>query len=291
MDKVDINVSLVSQLVAAQFPQWADLEIRPVEIDGHDNRTFHLGDEMSVRMPSHKRYVEHVRSEQEWLPKLAEHLPQPIPVPIGRGKPGPEYPWPWSVNKWIQGENASIECISDLSEFAKDVANFLNKLQTIDTTNAPLPGQDNFFRGGELSAYDPETRKCIEESKDIIDAQVATSIWESALTAKWEHSPAWIHGDIAVGNLLVQDGRLCGVIDFGQLAAGDPACDTTIAWTLFSGSSREAFRAKMKADEATWARGRGWGLWKALLQLRAHLVNNHQKAVEAKTVIMDILKE
>jgi len=291
MDKVNINVSLVRELIAAQFPQWANFKITPVEIDGHDNRTFHLGDEMSVRMPSSKWYAKHIITEHEWLPKIAPHLPLPIPVPLGRGNPGLGYPWSWSINKWLQGDNASIEGISDLDEFAKDVAGFLNALQTIDATSAPQPGQDNFFRGGELSVYDSETLECIEALKDTIDTQAATSTWESALKAAWDQPPVWIHGDIAIGNLLVHDGRLCAVIDFGQLAAGDPACDTTIAWTLFSGSSRDAFCAELKADKATWVRGQGWGLWKALLELRAHRANNPRKAEKAEAVIIDILNE
>ena len=291
MDKVDITVSLVRQLVATQFPQWADLEIRPVKIDGHDNRTFHLGDELSIRMPSHARYAGHVSTEHAWLPRIALHLPFPIPEPIGRGIPGQGYPWPWSVNRWLEGDNASLERISDLNEFAKDVAYFLNALQAVDATDAPQPGQDNFFRGGELSVYDSESRECIEVLKDAFDAQAATSTWESALKATGSRPPVWIHGDVAVGNLLVRDGRLCAVIGFGQMAVGDPSCDVTIAWTLFSGSSRDTFRAELKADEATWTRGRGWGLWKALLELRAHRANDPRKAGEAETAIMDILGE
>ncbi len=77
--------------------------------------------------------------------------------------------------------------------------------------------------------------------------------------------PVWVHGDISVGNLLLQKGRLCGVIDFGQLTTGDPACDLAIAWTLFAGESRKIFRSLLPLDSVTWARGRGWTLWKALL--------------------------
>jgi aminoglycoside phosphotransferase (APT) family kinase protein len=285
---VHIDVSLVRRLLADQFPQWADLSVRPVAVDGHDNRTFHLGDDMSIRMPSARWYAEHVRTEHTWLPKLASYLPLPIPVPVGRGVPGGGYPWPWSVNMWLQGENASLERITDLSAFAKDLANFLNAFQTIDATEGPSPGQDNFFRGGDLATYDSETRACIEVLKDVIDAEPAISIWELALQAKWHQPPVWIHGDIAVGNLLVQDGRLSAVIDFGQLAVGDPSCDTTIAWTFFSGASRDVFCAELDVDASTWMRGRGWGLWKALLQLRAHRDNNLGEAGRALGVIRDI---
>ena len=120
---------------------------------------------------------------------------------------------------------------------------------------------------------------------------MATSIWESALHAKWDRAPVWVHGDVAVGNLLVQRGRLCAVIDFGQLAAGDPSCDTTIAWTLFSGSSRAAFLAELNVDEATWVRGRGWALWKGLISLSKFLETDTVKATEAQRVIDEIITD
>ena len=171
-----IDVSLVRRLVADQFPDWSDLPIKPVELSGNDNRTFHLGEEMGIRLPSAKRYAAHVNTEQVWLPKLAPHLPLPIPVPLAMGEPAHGYPWRWSINRWIKGENAAIERINDLSELARDLANFLNTLQTIAANGAPPPGQDNFFRGGELSVYDPQTRECIRELEDVVDAQAATAI-------------------------------------------------------------------------------------------------------------------
>ncbi len=286
-----INVSLAKQLIKDQFPQWADLEICPVKESGNDNKTFRFGNELSIRLPSHERYSWHVPIEHKWLPRLAKHLPLPIPIPVGKGQPTQFYSWPWTVNKWLPGENASLESISDFNKFAKDLAGFLNSLQAIDTTDAPLPGQDNFFRGGDLSVYDDETRECIDSLGDTIDSHAVTSIWDAALDEPWKHRPVWIHGDVSVGNLLVQNGELCAVIDFGQLAAGDPACDTTIAWTLFSGDSRRLFIKELKVDAATWVRGRGWGIWKALLNFRQHHGKNPTKAEEAKNIILSIVKD
>jgi aminoglycoside phosphotransferase (APT) family kinase protein len=286
---VHLDVALVRQLIADQFPQWADLGIRPVETDGHDNRTFRLGDEMSVRMPSAERYAAHVEIEQEWLPKLGAELPLPIPIPVGRGKPGREYPWAWSVNRWVPGETASIDRIVDMNEFATDLADFLTALQSIDSMRAPRPGRHNFFRGGGLSVYDPETRDCIGDLEDRVDSVAASSVWESALEARLDTPPVWIHGDVAEGNLLVEGGKLCAVIDFGQLAAGDSSCDLAIAWTLFSGPSRETFRTRLAAGAGAWARGRGWALWKALLELRAHRERSSPRAARAKRIIGDVL--
>ena len=290
-DSVQIDVRLVQRLVADQFPGWSDLPVEPVKNSGHDNRTFHLGDAMSVRLPSAHPYAAHVETEQVWLPRLAPYLPLPIPIPLAMGEPAHGYPWHWSINRWLEGENAAIDRIDDLSQLARDLADFLNVLRSIDADQAPPPGVDNFFRGGELSVYDAQTRECVDELQDVVDAKASIAIWESALEAKWKGAPLWLHGDVAVGNLLVERGKLCAVIDFGQLAAGDPSCDVTIAWTLFSGASRETFRAKLSIDEGTWMRGRGWGLWKALLELRRYRHTNASEATKAMRVIDDILAD
>ena len=246
---------------------------------------------MCIRMPSRDAYAAHVAIEHEWLPKLGPHLPLPIPTPLGKGRPGMGFPWPWSVNQWIEGETASIDHIAGIVEFAKDLASFLNTLQSIDATGGPGPGQHNFFRGGDLTVYDSETRECIDLLQDVIDPDAASSVWEAALDERSDRQAVWVHGDVASGNLLVEDGQLCGVIDFGQLAIGDPSCDATVAWTLFSGKSREVFRTELAVDEGTWARGRGWGLWKALLQLRKYRSNDPGEAAKAERVALDILIE
>ena len=266
-----VDASLVRRLVADQFPQWANLRVRPVEKDGHDNSTFHLGDEMSVRMPVRHPDADHLAFECEWLPRLALHLPLPIPVPVVMGAPGLGYGFRWLVNRWIPGQSSSPGLIADLSEFAKDLAAFLNALMSIDATGAPAPGRNTHFRGCDLYFYDADFRRCLGKLGDRIDSRTATAIWEAALDAKSDRAPVWFHGDVAPDNLLVDDaGRLCGVIDFGQMAAGDPACDVTIAWTLFTGSSREVFRSELAVDEATWVRGRGWGIWKAMILMDQH---------------------
>jgi len=246
---------------------------------------------MSIRIPSAHRYAQHVETERLWLPRLAPHLPLPIPTPLAIGKPAHGYPWPWSVNRWLDGENATIERIDGLSLFARDLANFLNRLRSIDTTDAPTPGPDNFYRGGDLAVYDTETRECIDELQNVVDARAVTAVWESALNATWSGPTVWLHGDVASSNLLVKDGRLSAVIDFGQLAAGDPACDLTIAWTLFSGASREEFRRSLSVDDATWSRGRGWGLWKALLELREYQRTKRVESADGRSVIDDILSD
>lgn len=285
-----ISPSLAKELVETQFPRWDNLPVRPVENDGHDNRTFRLGEDMSVRLPSGELYALHVGIEHDWLPFLSSRLPFPIPEPLGRGKPGSGYPWPWSINRWIPGETASKNRIGDMEQFASDLAKFLNAMQDIDGSQGPPPGPENFYRGGNLALYDSETRQCIETVGSQIDLDAAIGIWESALDAQWNEVPVWIHGDVAVGNLLVRDGRLCAVIDFGQLAVGDPSCDLTIAWTFFTGASRTRFFQKMRVLDSAWTRARGWALWKALLTLADEAVPESQRD-DSRRVIEDLVAE
>jgi aminoglycoside phosphotransferase (APT) family kinase protein len=212
-------------------------------------------------------------------------------VPLAQGAPGNGYPWPWSIYKWLDGDIATHARVTDLPRFAAALAEFLVALQQIDTTGGPLPGPHNFYRGAPPAVYDEETRRTIAALDGEIDARAATAVWETALQSTWQRAPVWIHGDVAVNNLLLQDGRLCAVLDFGSSGVGDPACDLVIAWTYFAGPSRETFRAAMPADQATWARGRGWALWKALITLAAHRHTNPTAAAHALHVINEVIAD
>jgi aminoglycoside phosphotransferase (APT) family kinase protein len=267
VEKTTTTPSLVSGLVASQFPQWAHLPVTPVELDGWDNRTFRLGDDLSVRLPSADGYVAQVEKEQRWLPILEPQLPLPIPRPLAMGHPALGFPRPWSVYRWLPGEPASVQRVADLERFARDLAGFLATLYEVDAAGGPPAGAHNFFRGGPLTTYDRDTREAISALQAEIDAGAATEVWEAAVAATWRGKPVWAHGDVTPSNLLVEDGRLSAVIDFGSSGVGDPACDVVIAWTFLFGDSRKAFRDRLALDEGTWARGRGWALWKALITL------------------------
>jgi aminoglycoside phosphotransferase (APT) family kinase protein len=267
VNNAEITPRLVSRLLAAQFPHWAHLPVAPVDLDGWDNTSFRLGEDLSVRLPSHDRYVPQVDKEHRWLPILAPQLPLPIPEPLAKGGPGCGFPRPWSVYRWLPGEPATADRVADLDSFATDLADFLAALYAIDPEGGPVAGEHSFFRGGSLTTYDHETRGAIAALPASIDADAATAVWEAALAATWHGPSVWIHGDVTASNLLVVDGRLSAVIDFGCSAVGDPACDLAIAWTLFYGKNREAFRNQLPLDDGTWARGRGWALWKALITL------------------------
>jgi aminoglycoside phosphotransferase (APT) family kinase protein len=265
--RVQLDVDDVRRLVAEQFPHWRDLPVSPVEVPGWDNQTFRLGESMSVRLPSAEGYAAQVRKEQHWLPRLAPHLPLPIPAPIALGAPAHGYPWEWSVYGWLPGEPASHRGVDDLDAFAGDVARFLRALWSIDAAGGPAPGPHNFFRGGALAVYDDEARRTVCALGSRIDAPAALRVWERALAAPYSSSPVWVHGDVAANNLLVRDGRLSAVIDFGSSAVGDPACDLVLFWTFLGDGARDVFRDAVAVDDDSWARARGWALWKALLTL------------------------
>ncbi|MEM1433643.1 MAG: aminoglycoside phosphotransferase family protein [Pseudomonadota bacterium] len=254
---------MVRQLIAEQFPAWAELPVLPVPTSGWDNRTFRLGDSMLVRLPSGEAYADAVGREQLWLPRLAPLLPLPIPEPLAEGAPGAGYPWCWSVYRWLDGEVASRQDVADLSRFAINLADFLLALQRIPATDGP----GGRFRGGSLDRCQPQVAAAMEALTRTgdVDGEVVRAIWAAAVAAPLEAEPVWFHGDVAAGNLLTRNGVLSAVIDFGGLAVGDPACDMTIAWTFLDAASRDAFRARLGVSEALWNRGRGWALWKALI--------------------------
>ena len=283
--KADITVDLVSKRVRPQFPEWAQLPVRPVDVDGWDNATFRLGETMSVRLPSAGHYVEAVEKEHRWLPILASELPLPVPQPLAMGAPGCGFPWPWPVYRWIDGAPATAQAITDLPQFAADLADFLAALYKIDAVGGPPPGTHNFFRGGPLTVYDGETRDELEALSGHIDTELAAEVWQAALEATWRGVAVWFHGDAQPGNLLLADGRLSAVLDFGTCGVGDPACDTTIAWTFLSGHSSRIFKERLPVDSATWVRGRGWAIWKAMKVLAGALESDAQDAAFTMDVI------
>lgn len=262
---IEITVDLVRRLIESQFPEWKHLDLRPVEKSGHDNRTYRLGSEMTVRLPCHERYASAVEKEWTWLPVFKPLLSLPIPVPVAKGEPTDEYPLPWSINRWIDGATVTYENIRDLNEFAEDLASFLKELEAIDASRGIPAGVQNFHRGGSLAVYDQDTRSIIETLSGQYDQKLLTEIWELSLATRYLSAPVWLHGDVAVGNLLVREGRLCGVIDFGTMGVGDPSSDLVMAWNFFDDASRETFLNLMNFDEDTVHRARGWALWKALI--------------------------
>lgn len=277
-----IDAALVRRLVDGQFPQWRSLPIRPVEHDGWDNRTFRLGDELSVRLPSAAGYREQVAKEQRWLPRLAAVLPLPIPQPVAEGAPGDDFPFPWSVYRWLPGTPVALAGdVSRDAALAEAAGAFLVALRSAPADGAPGPGTHNFWRGAPPEVYGEEALAAFA----VLGAEAdrARGLWAEATDSRWEGAPVWFHGDVAPGNLLLDDaGALSAVIDFGTSGVGDPACDLVPAWTMFEGTARDAFVATVGLDVATWSRARGWALWKAAITVRDRPADRESRATLAR---------
>jgi aminoglycoside phosphotransferase (APT) family kinase protein len=188
---------------------------------------------------------------------------------------------------------ARAERLADPVRFAVDLADFLVALRGVDVADGPQPGIHNWFRGGSLGTYDQITRRALEELAGHVDVELAGEIWANALDAPWDGVDRWFHGDVAAGNLLLVDGQLAAVIDFGTCGVGDPACDLAIAWTLLTAEARQAFRDRLSPDAASWARGRGWALWKTLATCSATLEDpeDAEELEGAKRVLDEIFRE
>lgn len=292
--KQDISSDVVACLVRQQAPWLAGQPVDPVEVDGWDNSTFRVGDGHLARMPTAAGYVPAVDKEHRWLPVLGRQLPFPVPEPVLRGQPGCGFPRPWSLYRWLPGAPASTATVSDLAGFARDIATFLTALQAVDPGDGPRAGAHSFGRGGPLDLYDDDVHACLAHLPSDISTASVVARWQDALACPYVGPPRWFHGDMAPSNLLMRDGRLCAVIDFGTCGVGDPACDLVLAWTFLDQQSRGTFQRAFDPDTDTWRRGRAWALWKALLTLRdedpAASVRRYGWRVDAAEVIRDITR-
>jgi aminoglycoside phosphotransferase (APT) family kinase protein len=286
-DEVGTDAGLVARLLAAQFPKWANLPIEPVPSAGTDNALYRLGSNMAVRMPRIDWAVNAVDREHQWLPKIAPFLPLAIPTPLGQGEPGEGYPYPWSVYPWLEGENPAVGQLADPDGLATDLARFVHALQSVDATGGPRGS-----RGVPLEQRESPTRAAIRVLQGTVDTTAVTMAWDAALEVPaWSGPPVWAHGDLSPGNLLMINGRLTAVIDFGTLGVGDPAVDLIVAWNLLPVASREVYRSALNVEDATWLRGRGWALSIALIQLPYYHHKNPVLADTARYVIAEVLAD
>lgn len=276
---------MVQRLINEQCPQFMGLEIKEVAKSGHDNRTFHLGNEMIVRLPSDKPYARQADKENKWLPYLSKHLSLPISKPIYLGQATSYYPYPWSILEYLKGDTLTYENIENLESFAVELRDFLNEFQSIDCQGGPIAGVHNFYRGGNLSIYHEETIQTFIELDNELDIKQLEKLWQLALSSTYQGDDVWVHGDIAPGNLLIQDGHLSAVIDFGILGIGDPACDYAIAWTFFNCQSRQIFLKDLSQDMIN--RAMGWALWKALITYHS----DDERSINARYTLQEIMKD
>lgn len=255
--EIEVDAALVQRLLVAQHP---DLAVLPIQIvaSGWDNVLARLGDDLVARLPRRSLSAALVEHEQAWLPRLARQLPVEVPVPVRIGLPDEGYPWRWSICRWLEGTDVAAQPPDDLHATATDLGGFIAALQAIDPTGAPR----NPYRGVPLGDRDDITRSRLAALAEVVDAPSIASRWaEHVAVPAWEGEPVLVHGDLHPGNLLVRDGRLTAVLDFGDITAGDPATDLDVAWMLLRPVEREVLREAVGGvDDDTWRRARGWAL-------------------------------
>jgi aminoglycoside phosphotransferase (APT) family kinase protein len=275
--EVEVTADLVRRLLAGQHPDLAHLPVRFLA-NGWDNELFRVGDELIARMPRRQLGATIIEHEQRWLPSLAPRLPLPIPYPERTGHPALGYPYPWSVVSFLPGTPATDAACLDLGAAAVAVGGFLGALHVPAPPDAP----SNPFRGVPLASRASRFAENLALAAGSVDRDAAGRVWDSALSAPpYAGPPVWLHGDLHPANVLVTDGRVSGVIDFGDITSGDPACDLAVAWMLLPLSRHDAFWAAYEAagggtaDDSLRRRARGWALYLGIVYL-AYSADNLQ---------------
>lgn len=282
-DEVAVDGATVARLVAAQFPQWAGLPVRRVPSVGTVNAIFRIGDELYARLPRLATWVADLEREWQWLPRLAARVPLTVPEPVARGAPDAAYPFPWAVLRWIPGEPYGDD-VADEPAAAEALAAFVTALRAVPADGAPPAGRR------PLAGLDEITRDAITRAGAAIDGAAVSAAWDRALEAPaWDGARTWIHGDLLRPNLLVRDGRLHAVIDFGGAGAGDPATDVIAAWAVFGPTGRAAFRAALAVDDGAWERARGIALHQAVMIVPYYAETNPAFVALARRTIVQIL--
>lgn len=271
-DELEIDAELVRRLVRQSMPQWADLAVEPLAATGSSNALFRLGDSLLARLPRQPGGSATIEKEARWLPRIGPALTVEVPEPVALGEPGCGYPERWAVTRWIPGETPKVPSSArngepDSDELALELARLLTELNGLDV---PLAADSDpglsWYRGGQLSDLDEDFRDAVEASRSIpglgLDLDKALNVWGEVLAAEQTAPPrrGWYHGDMLAENLLIRDGRLAAMIDFGGLGVGDPSVDLIVAWEVLDARGRSTLRQALDVDDGTWAKGIGWAL-------------------------------
>jgi aminoglycoside phosphotransferase (APT) family kinase protein len=272
-DEIPIDTALVRALVGRAMPGYVDVPVRRLDASGSTNALFRLGDNLLVRLPRQPGGSATIAKEARWMPVLEAWLAVGVPEVVAVFEPDCGYPERWSVVRWIDGEHPEVVTpetpVDQRREYlAADLAEVVQALQLAEVPSEAVSDPDlRWYRGEPLATMDAVTRQNIEHCRTLgdfeLDLDAAERLWDEAMTLPGiadRLAPRWYHGDLAAENLLVRDGRLAAVLDFGGLAIGDPAVDLSVAWEVLDPPAREVFRGKLGVDDATWHRGRAWAL-------------------------------
>ena len=281
-----VDSSLVRALIQDQHPDLAHLV--PLKVaEGWDNAIFRLGAELAVRIPRRVATATLIEHEQRWLPQLSWRLPIPVPVPLRVGVPSPMFDWALSIVRWLPGKSLLRAVVQDPAAGGAALERFLCALHQPAPSDAPR----NPCRGVPLEARTAAVRKHVDQLDGVVDRPAVLSLWDRALSAtSWPGPPLWLHGDLHPGNLLVSDGHLSGVIDFGDLTSGDPATDLAVLWMLPQVMRWRVEASRSHEPEALMMRARGWALALGLAYL-AHSRGDVAMATLGRSTIDAALDE
>jgi aminoglycoside phosphotransferase (APT) family kinase protein len=303
-DELQVDVRLVRALVDGALPEYASLPLSPLGSSGSSNALFRLGDELLVRLARQPGGSATIEKEARWLPQIGPLLPVSVPEIVAIGEPGLDYPERWSVVRWIDGNvptvvDPRLEAKAARGSLALDLATVVNALHAIVVPPSALTDPSlRWYRGAQLAAQDVHTRRAVEACRDIseldLDLDAALQVWEQAMALpgiEQVATPRWFHGDLLAENLLVRDGRLTAVLDFGGLAVGDPTVDLIVAWEVLDTASRDVFRQAVGADDPSWLRGRAWALTLALGTFPYYWVTMPDRCASRLAIARSILAE
>jgi aminoglycoside phosphotransferase (APT) family kinase protein len=261
-----IPLTQIIEHVCTLYPEFITLKLTEVSPQGHDHRSYRMGHRYVLRIPSQPEYASQVIKECEVLPKIYARLSLEIPKPVLLLEKGTHFPMNIGIYTWIDGDVLSTAKINPF-ELVEALSIFLVELRSCPIDDKWLCGQHNFYRGAHISVYEDETRLALKHYENLSQKNAFEDLLNRALKTYWDKSPVFVHGDIAVNNLLTRSGKLVACIDFGSCGLGDPACDYVMAWTFFNKNERVHFRNLLNIDQGTWLRSSAWALWKALISL------------------------
>ncbi len=286
--EIAIDVALVQRLLAEQHADLRHLPIQLVDA-GWDNAMFRLGDQLAVRLPRRQVAVALLEHEQTWLPQLAPYLPIAVPTPCRRGQPSAVYPWPWSIVPWLTGRTA--DQAAPAADQAIRLAAFLQALHR----PAPAQAPHNPVRGVPLSQRAPmveERLNRLATQTDLITPPI-WQIWQEALQAPIDVAATWLHGDLHARNVLVEDGAIVGIIDWGDLTAGDRATDLAAIWMLFADplARQQAIAAYGQVSRATRQRALGWAILFGAVLLDSGRIDHPQHAAMGESLLRRLAED
>lgn len=290
-NQLRVSVDMVGELVAEQFPRWVSLPIREVASRGTVNALFRIGDHLAARFPLQPVEPavarERLEAEAASARELLDRVPFPTPRPVAIGEPGAGYPLPWSVQSWLPGSVATETDPGGSVGFAHDLARLVRSMRAIDTGGRRFAGQG---RGGDLRSHDTWMETCFRRSEDLLDVPRLRRVWACLReTPRATPDDAMTHGDLIPGNVLVEDGRLAGIIDVGGFGPADPALDLVAAWHLLDDGPRQVLRDDLGPDDVEWTRGQAWAFEQAMGAVWYYVASNPSMSLMGRRTIERIL--